>query len=391
MRKLACILAIGLTCSVLLGQNDQKSISDFNFESVTNPAFLLLGETPTAIYTPNNIKSLGLYLSNGFSNSNIAIEVNPYWWFFGTMKNKSYRGYRGIVEKEGLASNIDPFNAFKVNSSISIGYIDKKFEGFPDKKKVFAVGGRFTLFELYGEKRTNDVLKTVVAIESGFSDKASTDTAFCEQYAKDGTIPENMTTAATKFLEKYPVYQSKYSNEYELLKAFIDQSCTKNNDFYFNTKNIKPVLRIDGAIGYSMLYKEAEFNANTANRFGTWLTADLALKFSDQDYLHILAIGKYVDDGFNIDSNGIYFTENYIDYGGKLEIELNKFKLSYEYLSRSGEESKFRSVGNLTYQLNKTMSITGGFGKDFPKDDNLVSILGINWGLNSGEKEFSKD
>lgn len=36
------------------------------------------------------------------------------------------------------------------------------------------------------------------------------------------------------------------------------------------------------------------------------------------------------------------------------------------------------------------MSITGGFGKDFPEDDNLVTILGINWGLDLSKKSFSK-
>ena len=67
-------------------------------------------------------------------------------------------------------------------------------------------------------------------------------------------------------------------------------------------------------------------------------------------------------------------------------MDLNKFKLSYEYLRRSGDGEKFRSVGNLTFQLTTGMSITGGFGKDFPVDNNLVTLLGINWGLNLAKK-----
>ncbi len=95
-----------------------------------------------------------------------------------------------------------------------------------------------------------------------------------------------------------------------------------------------------------------------------------------------------MDEGFNIDEEGFYFNESFWDYGGKLELELNKFKLGYEYLKRSGDEERFRSVGNISYQLNDEIIITGGFGKDFPVDNNLVTILGINWGFDLGEQAF---
>ena len=55
---------------------------------------------------------------------------------------------------------------------------------------------------------------------------------------------------------------------------------------------------------------------------------------------------------------------------------------------RSIDSDQFRSVGNITYQVNNNISVTGGFGKDFPSDNNLVTILGINWGLDLGEDSF---
>ena len=105
-------------------------------------------------------------------------------------------------------------------------------------------------------------------------------------------------------------------------------------------------------------------------------------------YLHFYGIGKYVDDGFNIDSAGLYSNQHFWDYGGKVELELKKLKFSYEYLMRSIDSEQFRSVGNITYQVNNNISVTGGFGKDFPSDNNLVTILGINWGLDLGENSF---
>ena len=71
-------------------------------------------------------------------------------------------------------------------------------------------------------------------------------------------------------------------------------------------------------------------------------------------------------------------------------MEINKLKFSYEYLERDGDNKQFRSVGNITYQFSEDITINGGFGKDFPADNNLITLLGINWGLDLGEKSFSK-
>ena len=385
----------------------KKSVNDFNFESVSNPAFSILDETPSAINTPDNLKSLALYLSNGFSNSNIAIEVNPYWLF--ETKDNSYEAYRGIKKSDSDAK-INPFKAFSTNSSVSIAYLEKEFVGFDQDKKVFAVGARATIFEYYGAERTKEILKVVNALGKGYSKDvlqvfndflAGTLTADgsplgvpddiqSKAYVDTKVIPQDYLDAGKSFVAKYPQYASLYNNSAELVKDYFDETSDRVINFVFNPKTIKPLLRIDGAAAYSLLFKDDKIDSNTARRIGAWVSLDLALKFSQENYIHLLAIGKYMDDGFNINS-GAYFNKSYWDYGGKVEFELNKFKLSYEYLARDGFGEQYRSVGNLTFQLNKKMSITGGFGKDFPEDNNLVSILGINWGLDLGEKAFSSE
>ncbi len=399
MRKNKIVLLFCLLCWIVESQeNDdsKKSINDFNFESVTNPAFILLDETPTSISTPDNLKSLALYVSNGFSDNNIALEVNPYW-ILGGNDDTSYREYRGIKDDD----KIDPFKSLETNTTLSLAYLDKEFQNIEGERKVFAVGLRTTIAEVYG-KRTSEIVGIIKSLEGGYENDImksfdtyvrrpganliSPDVAKCKDFETNKKAYE---ASAIAFLNNNPAYKRQYSTSDKLLEAYFKGRCARINNFYLNKKNIKPIFRLDGALGYSVLFKENDVDASTANRFGSWLTADLAIKFTDQNYLHAYGIGKYIDDGFVVENDGTFGTTAFWDYGGKIELELERFKFSYEYLRREGDGEQFRSVGNITFQLNQTMSITGGFGKDFPQDDNLVSLIGVNWGLNLGEKAFT--
>ena len=381
----------------LEGQNNGKALDEFNFDSTTNPAFSLLEETPSVISTPNDIKSLGLYLSNGFSNTNIALEVNPYWFIDFDIK-RSYRNYRGIKTKADGTTTIDPFIGIKTNTSISVGYIDKKFAGFDTAKKTIAFGLRTTLLEFYNKARIEKIEQAISNIEIGVTAQINVlfedyyndvnnkiGSGTCANFETDEDLQTKFYTAAEEFLER--------EDTIELLQQLGRSDITKEEVVaeYFNErckivvnspKKIKPNFRLDGALAYSVLFKENEINTSTANRFGSWLTADFAVKFNEKQYVHLYGISKYVDDGFNL-INGVYDTRNFWDYGGKIELELNKFKLAYEYLKRDGEGDEFRSVGSFSFQFKKNITITGGFGKDFPEDDNLVTLLGVNWGINT--------
>jgi len=415
------LLLVCLTITVY-GQ-DEPSLNDFNFESSTNPAFTLLGESPTDINTPDNIKALGLYLSNGFSNTNIALELNPYW-LMDFEQQRSYRGYRGIKTNKNGKTYIDPFIGLKTSSSFSLGYVNKQFEGFDDSKKVAAIGVRTTILQFYNQNRVNKIKEVIKRVETGVVSELN---VLFQDYI-DGTVDDpDIGSGSCDIIDSDEELRGKYLNiaegflqwvnatqdpndpdedavkakellkrlgksnitKEEVLDGYIKEHCPIIKSFGSNRKTIKPVFRLDGAFGYSVLFKENEINTATANRFGSWLTADFAIKFNDKNYLNLYAITRYVDDGFNIDMAGNYFSDNFWDVGGKIELEFNKLKFSYEYLNRSGEDDQFRSVGNLSYQLNSSITITGGFGRDFPVEDNLVTLLGINWGLNLNGKPFT--
>ena len=76
-----------------------------------------------------------------------------------------------------------------------------------------------------------------------------------------------------------------------------------------------------------------------------------------------------------------YKKEKNFDIGAKIELQLNDFAIGYEYINRTNQKDNYRSVGNLKYKINERFTITGGFGKNFEKTDNLVSFLGISWGI----------
>ena len=88
---------------------------------------------------------------------------------------------------------------------------------------------------------------------------------------------------------------------------------------------------------------------------------------------------RYIEDEFNLNENILY----YRDIGGKLEFEIGKFSLGYEYIDRNGSIDKVRSVGTIKYLINNNLSLNGGFGKDFSLEENLVTLFGINWGINT--------
>jgi len=42
------------------------------------------------------------------------------------------------------------------------------------------------------------------------------------------------------------------------------------------------------------------------------------------------------------------------------------------------------------YQLNENLSLVGAFGEDFPDEENLVTLFGINWGIATGNQQFTQ-
>ena len=76
-------------------------------------------------------------------------------------------------------------------------------------------------------------------------------------------------------------------------------------------------------LGYSTLFKENDIDSDTASRFGCWLTAEFSLLLNGKsttakhnNYVNVLALGRYVEDGYNMNAQQCNLTPNTIAIGG---------------------------------------------------------------------------
>lgn len=355
------------------GKTDQN-LSDFTMSNPSSPAFLLVGESPTEIYTPTNLKALALHVFNNFGES-FSIEVAPYFFINRKSKNRTYYKYIGIEEDQTTGEiKQHPFRGLNT-TTLSFAYVDKEFEGIEGERKTYSIGLRTTLLRFYDKnkiyneaKKVGDILKNLESPPVNVLADAS------------GDDPVKRAIAEKAIIEHYKKEKEKISPQ---LKEF--------------KKTIKPYVSVDGAIGYSALFKEDKIDSGTANRLGSWITGQGSLILNEgsdserSNYLNVLISARYIEDEFNINSDDQFFKTFYRDLGAKVELEIGRFSLAYEYISRDGSINSERSVGSLKYILSKDISLIGGFGKDFPVDDNLVTLFGINWGVNFGGKVAMKE
>jgi hypothetical protein len=106
-------------------------------------------------------------------------------------------------------------------------------------------------------------------------------------------------------------------------------------------------------------------------------------------------MGRFLNDNYQQIITNDFATRNLLDCGGKLEFEFDRLIFSYEYIYRWDSNDKtqnsFRSSGLIKFKLNEDLYLTAAFGRNFGSGNNLISQIGINWGIGTGnEKVISK-
>lgn len=369
MKKIVTLIFLVIS-TTLIAQNDKKaSLADFQLSNVTSPAFLLVDETPTSVYIPQNLRALMIHSLQNLGE-NLSIEITPD--LLGKNEDRTYYTYMGInhassgnTKKASSGSEIDQSkwgNAWR-NLTISFAYVNKEFNNVEAERKVFSLGARTTIFKWYNDYQKKKIYNAAI-------NRA--------EKLKNISAPLPVVKQGEDAVKKYIEEQYK-----EIAKT----------DTAFN-KTVKPVFQVDGALGYGILFRENNIKSKTLNRFGSWITTNLSLrifkkggKTKKNNYLNIFTIARYVEDGFLLNTDGTTDTMYYRDIGGKVQLEVGDFSLGYEYIKRNGSVNSHRSLGNLKYVINKDVSITGGFGKDFTDTNNLITLFGVNWGLNFGSDE----
>ncbi len=372
MKKYITVLV--LFYSVLFtAQTDNQTFTfdAVNLEIPNAPAFVLLDAAPTTIQRPNSSRALGISLIQDIANDgildDISVEVTPFWM------TRSLK--RSALSFYGIDKNLKqyPFSKLKL-ASISAAYVKS-----PDSIINISMGARATVFELKRKSDIIDYYDTYTEIEKLTTKILDFQDEYEETHPEPDCENDGTDSNCTK---QWEVYNNGLIN-------FLQEKIKERAGKYGYTSkmqeiiNRKPAFALDVAVAYNQRFSEDHFNDNGFGRFGVWGTAAASV-FLDQskfNYLNIYGFVRYLKGERQtfamVDNN-----YNAIDLGIKAELEFKKLVVGYEYINRSGDLESYRSAGNIKYQAFENIFLTGSFGNNFSGQDDLITLFGVQWGLN---------
>ena len=121
------------------------------------------------------------------------------------------------------------------------------------------------------------------------------------------------------------------------------------------------------------------FKGLASNKSGVWANFRWSPSTSILDFV---ALARYswannADPVGNTDSA-------FFDYGIAANYESRALNLAFEYVNRrdfSAKKNFDRLAFTATYQLNANLALVASLGKNFAKEDNIITVFGINVGI----------
>lgn len=357
MKKKLIIVLFLVTLKIFSQESNTIKITDLELPNA--PAFTILDYSPTIISTPSTTQAFTLSLINSVNSSkgfptDYALEFTPYWVFANRGRNLT-----DYVIKENQKSYSKPYK----NLSFSLASVKK------DTIQNVSVGIRTNVLTVSRKERQESIDKLLLKLER-----------FKEITDQKLTLDQNPYESGTAEYNQWNLDQINKLSKLEEYKKLT-------TDIYAVIDTLeasKPIFTADIATAYNHFFDENEFKSGKLGRYGAWLTLNANFKLSktNNNYLNIYQYSRYLIDEMTYDTTLLsYKKEKNFDIGAKIELQLNDFAIGYEYINRTNQKDNYRSVGNLKYKINERFTITGGFGKNFEKTDNLVSFLGISWGI----------
>ncbi|THV62614.1 hypothetical protein [Chryseobacterium candidae] len=417
MKKILLVtLTVGST--LLFSQNKEISTELNKLELSNAPSVMLLGLASSDLETPKSKKAFMTSIVNSFSENEglpnaYAVELTPTHLFPLTeMDALKYAGIKTIKNadnrKEEYKNNI--FSEAK-NVSVSFAFLKNyKIENLETENPSVSFSLRTTVVKIRNKKNIEAITTSNTNISKELTD-------IQEEFRKSkeyndieasNASPDEKNEMRAKALEKFvPDY---YKTETENYKKYLDE---------------KPAFQLDVASAYSTFFLNNQFKNNQFGKFGVWLTMSSGINLERRNQeskpksaeeqklaanqknekpkvmiketpedpskiekrLNFYAVARYMQDKTVYDvANGFSKTNNY-DFGGKIELVYNKFSIGYEFIYRSSDlDNTYRSNGIINYKVSDSVYINAAFGKNYGDKDNLISFLGLNWGLDSKRK-----
>nr|WP_321236400.1 hypothetical protein [uncultured Psychroserpens sp.] len=362
-----------LWASFLFAQSGTEPTAGLkNLAPPNSPAFVLMDITPSNIIVPENIQAFSLQTISAFtgdsssslSNNNYAVEFQPYWYVKRERMNFFTYNNLKTDKPDGSALTVDDYTRYNVfgdawkRVSVSLALMNGTFDVFPQAQSYVSVGARTRLLSFKTKNQINEIKSQYTAYTQFMSSPE-----VIAVFANPNLTPTEINTKITN-LEGYKTIVNNFEN----------------------TLQRKPLFALDIAAAYSHFMGDESQDIDDAfGRFGVWASGDLAFytpTVGNNGHIHIYGVFRYLRDGLNLNTDGELFTETNTDYGVKMEIELDKLSVAYEFITRDSDaNNQERSIGSIRYKINNAFTINGGFGKNFKSDGEQIALFGIQWGL----------
>ena len=365
MKKLLLIPVFFFIVLISEGQiND--SLFFGNLALPNAPAISLMDQNPSLVETPESAKALAISIVNAIQTNkgipqNYALEFTPFWYF--KHPNMTALKYTRI---DSVGKQNYFFDPAKISLSVATLITTDTISNF--MKSNIAIGVKFNIITIKRESDVQNYLKSYYDVV----DYEKKITSFCNsEYFKCITFNDSAfcVSERDKCYENFPPIDS-----------YI-------NSFNLNMK-LKPIFTMDGAVAYNFFFVNNNFKDCHFGRLGAWITmrysADINKDKVKNNYFNLYAIGRYILDG-TVKQNGNYVKEHAFDFGGKAELEVQKVAFGIEYMYRiQPTESSYRVCGNFKYRVSDKIALNCTFGRNFGTYNNVIAIMGVNWGFNTG-------
>ncbi|WP_288375022.1 hypothetical protein [Chryseobacterium culicis] len=406
MKKIIMLTLTALPA--LLFSQGKKISEELNKLELSNaPSVMLLGLASSDLETPKSKKAFMTSIVNSFSENEglpnaYAVELTPTHLFPLTeMDALKYAGIKTIKNaghQDEYRNNI--FSEAK-NVSVSFAFLrNYKIEDLNTENPSVSFSLRTTVFKVRNKKN----IEAIAASNKNISKELTDIQREFEQSPKFMDIMKSDISQSEKE-EKLSKAQDDFATDYyktetEKYKKYLDE---------------KPAFQLDVASAYSTFFLDNQFKNNQFGKLGFWMTMSSGINLERQKpkpaddqnkvqskvtiketsadpskvekRLNFYAVARYMQDKTVYDvASGFSKTNNY-DFGGKIELVYNKFSIGYEFIYRSSDlDNTYRSNGIINYKVSDSVYINAAFGKNYGDKDNLISFLGLNWGLDSKRK-----
>jgi hypothetical protein len=409
MKKILIVAALISNMTLLFAQSKEISAELNKLELSNAPSVMLLGLASSDLETPKSKKAFMTSIVNSFSENDglpnaYAVELTPTHLFPLTeMDALKYAGIKSIKKPDN--SYVYKNNIFSEAKNVSVSFAflrNYKIEDLDTENPSVSFSLRTTVFKIRNKKNIEAITKSNANISKQLTDiqKEFERSQEYNDIETSNASPDEKNERRARALEKFVT--DYYKTETENYKKYLDE---------------KPAFQLDVASAYSTFFLDNQFKNNQFGKLGFWMTMSSGInlerpktpKKKEDDNnekskviikeasttdaskiekrLNFYAVARYMQDKTVYDvANGFSRTDNY-DFGGKIELVYNRFSIGYEFIYRSSDlDNTYRSNGIINYKVSDSVYINAAFGKNYGDKNNLITFLGLNWGLDSKRK-----